>query len=328
MGLLVSALFGFVPMLIFAAFVYWLDRFEKEPLRLLGFVFLWGAVIASLAALLLNTFAGVGIYFLTTSETLANFATGSFIAPVVEEIFKSLAVLVVFLVFRSEFDSVLDGVIYASITALGFAATENTYYIYTYGYLENSWTGLLGLVFIRVILVAWQHPFYTAFFGIGLGIARTTRKVWLKWTAPIGGLALSILMHSLHNTISSIGSEFVCVVGSILDWSGWLLMFLFVLWIIERERKMIAAQLESEIDLCINREIYEGISTPFYRLPLLINALFNRQFGKTLKILQLCAELAHKKNQHSLDQNNVKTIETIQTLQQKLKLYSTQISAR
>ena len=95
-----------------------------------------------------------------------------------EETLKGLAVLVVFLVFRREFDSVLDGIIYAGVAALGFAATENAYYIYTYGYQESGWSGLLSLTFIRVILVGWQHPFYTAFFGIGLAVARLNRN----WT--------------------------------------------------------------------------------------------------------------------------------------------------
>ena len=47
MGILASIFFGFVPMFLFAGFVYWIDRYEKEPKLLLGGVFIWGAVIAS-----------------------------------------------------------------------------------------------------------------------------------------------------------------------------------------------------------------------------------------------------------------------------------------
>ena len=49
------------------------------------------------------------------------------IAPIIEESLKGLAVLLVFLLFRKEFDSILDGIVYAAITALGFAATENSH---------------------------------------------------------------------------------------------------------------------------------------------------------------------------------------------------------
>ena len=47
MPLLVSLFLGFVPMFFFAALVYWLDRYEKEPKILLGATFFWGVVIAA-----------------------------------------------------------------------------------------------------------------------------------------------------------------------------------------------------------------------------------------------------------------------------------------
>ena len=46
MALLGSFFFGFAPMFLFAAFVNWLDRYEKEPKLLLGAAFAWGVVIA------------------------------------------------------------------------------------------------------------------------------------------------------------------------------------------------------------------------------------------------------------------------------------------
>lgn len=36
MPLLVSIFFGFAPMFLFAGFINWLDRYEKEPKALLG----------------------------------------------------------------------------------------------------------------------------------------------------------------------------------------------------------------------------------------------------------------------------------------------------
>ena len=52
MALAGAFFFGFVPMLLLAAFVNWLDRYEKEPILLLGGVFLWGAVVAAGSAFL------------------------------------------------------------------------------------------------------------------------------------------------------------------------------------------------------------------------------------------------------------------------------------
>ncbi|MCJ7700424.1 MAG: PrsW family intramembrane metalloprotease [Anaerolineales bacterium] len=172
MGFITSLLFGFVPMLVFSGILYWLDRYEKEPKLVLGVVFTWGAIVAAGAAFLINTILGMGVYSITGSDIFTELTTGSLVAPIIEETLKGLAVLLVYLIFRSEFDSLLDGSVFAGIAALGFAATENSYYIYNYGFLEGGYRDLFQLVFIRVILVGWQHPFYTAFIGIGLALAR------------------------------------------------------------------------------------------------------------------------------------------------------------
>src|SRR3990172_3368412 len=155
MALLASLFFGFVPTFLFAAFVYWLDRYEKEPMVLLGAAFFWGVIVAAGGAFIINTMFGVGIYIFTGSEAAAETGTTSIVAPIVEEFLKGLAVLIVFLLFRKEFDSILDGIIYAGIVALGFAATENSFYIYSFGFAEGGWTGLWFLVFVRDFLVAW-----------------------------------------------------------------------------------------------------------------------------------------------------------------------------
>ena len=44
-----------------------------------------------------------------------------------------------------------------TLGALGFAATENAYYIFNMGYLVNGWQGITQLSVIRILLVGWQH---------------------------------------------------------------------------------------------------------------------------------------------------------------------------
>ena len=45
--MILSILLGYIPAFVYAGFVYWLDRYEKEPLPLLGGVFMWGALVAA-----------------------------------------------------------------------------------------------------------------------------------------------------------------------------------------------------------------------------------------------------------------------------------------
>lgn len=299
MGVLLSLFFGFMPMFLFAYFVYWLDRYEKEPKLLLGVVFFWGAVVAAGAAFLVNTTLGLGVYMFTQSETATELTTGSVIAPIIEETLKGLAVLLVFIVFRREFDSVLDGLVYAAICALGFAATENTYYIYKYGYVDSGMSGLFALVFIRVILVGWQHPFYTAFTGIGLAAARLSRNGLVKVGAPLIGWFVAVSTHAIHNTLASVlsgaGGR---VVGTFIDWSGWLAMFIFILYMISRERKMIIKHLAEEVSLGnITSEQYKTASSAWSQTAARLGAIAAGKFSATSRFYQVCGEIAHKKRQ-------------------------------
>lgn len=299
MPLIVSLMCGFLPMLFFAWLVYWLDRYEKEPKILLGGVFLWGAILAAGAAFMLNTALGVGVYLFTNDETATELATGSLIAPVIEELLKAAAVLLVFLIARKEFDSLVDGLVYAAIVALGFAATENTLYIYRDGYLANGYGGVAALAFVRVVLVGWQHPFYTSFTGIGLAAARLS-KGWLpKIIYPATGLVLAIFTHALHNTFAAqlqgVGG---LILSTLYDWSGWIFMFLFVVWSLFREQQWIAHQLREEVaNGVITAAQYRTACSTVDQSVARFGGLMNGRFRSTNRFYQLCAELSFKKQQ-------------------------------
>ncbi len=317
MGFLASLLAGIFPMLFFAWILYWLDRYEKEPLPLLGGVFSWGVVVAAGGAFFVNTVLGVGIYALTSSEAAANLTVGSFVAPVVEESLKGLAVLLVFWIFHNEFDSILDGIIYGGIVALGFAATENAYYIYTYGFLENGWGGLLQLIFIRVILVGWQHPFYTAFIGMGVALARLNRNVLLKVGAPIVGWWAAVFAHSLHNTVATLIPGLVgLVLGTILDWSGWLGLLVVIAWAAHREKTWIKAHLAAEVEAgTITPAQYHIASSAWRQMAARLQSLFNASYRPTKRFYQACGELALKKHQYEKfgeERGNSKIISKLQ----------------
>jgi RsiW-degrading membrane proteinase PrsW (M82 family) len=299
MPLLVSIFFGFVPMFLFAGFINWLDRYEKEPKVLLGAAFMWGVLIAGGGAYIINTVLGLGVYIITGSEGATDFATASIIAPIVEESLKGLAVLVVFFLFRREFDSILDGIIYAGITALGFAAIENVLYIYNYGYQEGGWSGLWQLVFIRVILVGWQHPFYTAFTGIGLAIVRMNRNMFIKVIAVLGGFAMAVFTHAFHNTFGGlIGGIEGLAVGTFVDWMGWFFMLIFIIWMIWHERNILKHHLVEEVNNGLISPAQYRTALSFAQSGARLNALTSGSYLATSRFYQVLGELAHKKEQY------------------------------
>lgn len=298
MAVILSFFFGFIPILFYAWLVYWLDRYEKEPTVLLGLVFVWGILIAGGFAFLANTLLGWGVYMFTGSESTTNVATGSLIAPLVEESLKGLAVFGIFLIFRDEFDSLLDGMIYAAVTALGFAALENTYYIYN-GYVENGYQGLLILAFVRVILVGWQHPFYTAFIGLGLAAARLSSRAVIRFLAPVAGWLAAVLAHSLHNTLSNllIGPGGL-MIGTVIDWTGWLAMLTFIILLISREKNNLVTYLREEaISGTITVDQYNTACSSWSQTRARLAALAKGRYRSTVRFYQICGELAHKKHQ-------------------------------
>jgi len=327
MGLLVSILAGIIPMLIFAWFLYLLDRYEKEPLQLLFGVFSWGAVVAAGAAYVINTLSSMGLYLITQSDFATQLTLSTLVAPAVEETLKGAAVFFVYLVFRSEFDSPLDGVIYGGITALGFAATENIWYIHRLGFLESGWQGTLDLILIRVFLVGWQHPFYTAFIGLGFAIARrSTQTIW-KWIAPLIGWSTAVSFHLLHNLFAVLlDNKSGVIFSTFWDWSGYLGLLILVLLLIKREQRwmkeFLAVEHKQEL---LSLDQYQTACSAWRQSFVFLKARFQGNYREIRRFYQTCGDLMHKKHQLIKHGDNLGTTLEIQRLRAKLKLVAKEL---
>ncbi|MDO5712226.1 MAG: PrsW family intramembrane metalloprotease [Micrococcales bacterium] len=236
---LLGVLFAVLPVGIVVPALMWLDRFEAEPIRYLLFAFGWGALVATTVSIVLNT----GSLIVLSNVGIDAEAVGAvMIAPVVEESLKGLAVLLILWFRRSEFDGVIDGIVYAGVTAAGFAFAENILYLGR-AYAEMGAQGLVGLFVIRGLIGPFAHPLFTMWTGVGVGIAATRTRGALRWTAPIGGLLVAMLLHGLWNLAAVAGIEGF--------WSSYLLLqvpiFLgalaFVSWQRRREGRLIGASL-------------------------------------------------------------------------------------
>ncbi len=297
-GFVLSVIFGFLPMFILAGLIYWLDRYEKEPKLLLGGVFSWGAIVAVIGALILQVLLGQSVLLLTGSKVLEEVVGSSLFAPVTEEILKGFAVLLVFLLARQEFDSLLDGIVYACVVALGFAATEDVLYYFS-AYSEGGLSAMATLVFLRFVIFGWQHAFFTSFIGIGLAVARLNRNPLVKIGAPLIGLSVSIFTHSLHNSLLTFLSGYAGLAAAMfVAWTGWLGMFLFIILLIYREKTWLAEYLREEVERkTITPEQYRAVCSPFGQTQARLLALTSGHYWARMRFYQLCGELSHKKRQ-------------------------------
>jgi RsiW-degrading membrane proteinase PrsW (M82 family) len=244
-----------VPTLVYVLVLWFADRYEKEPLRLLIITFLWGAVPAAV----LSFFTEGAFEGLTEglSPGLSAFVGVTFVAPLVEETFKGLAVLGVFLLARNEFDGLLDGIIYGAIVGFGFAMSENVLY-FMRAWTRSGFWGLSFSVFGRAIVFGLNHAMYTSFTGIGFGLARYTKSgpKGLLWV--LGGLALAMMAHFAHN--ASAGFPYGCLLSVFLDWGGVFVVLVAIALAWRRERAWMTQELAEEVQAgVLSAEQYETI---------------------------------------------------------------------
>lgn len=120
---------------------YYTDRFDKEPLRLLLKVFLWGSLSVIPTVLVERTL--MSLNFLP--GLLASAFTAFIVAGLTEEFFKREVILRV--VYKDKaFNEKLDGIIYAVFAALGFATVENIMYVLV-SYSANPYVGISRGIF-------------------------------------------------------------------------------------------------------------------------------------------------------------------------------------
>jgi RsiW-degrading membrane proteinase PrsW (M82 family) len=195
-----------VPGLLWLALIYRTDRYEPEPKRLVALTFFFG-VLSILPALLIERLAERAYPYLGSIEAAAGQPVGAVVdaAPLAvacfliigpaEELFKFLAVRL-YIYRHPEFDEPLDGVIYSSAAALGFASLENVFYVAEIdnGHLSIRWS-LLG---VRAFLALPGHVIFAAMWGAALGRRRFDPRyaVWpsLLVAAGLHGLYDFILM--------------------------------------------------------------------------------------------------------------------------------------
>ncbi len=247
LGVCLSLLAGVIPTAIYAAIIWWFDRYEKEPLWLLTVTFLWGAIPAIILSLIVEFILGIPVSVLGEG-LLTDVVESGGVAPVVEEIAKAAALLGLFIFLRREFDNVLDGIIYGALVGFGFAMTENVLYFLSSLFTEG-WAEWGMVVFLRAIVFGLNHAFFTSLTGAALGFARLTRAVWGKWLVPPFGLGLAIVFHAIHNIGASLVelSRLAVLFSFLTDWGGVLVVFVVILLAVQQEKKWIIQELKEEV---------------------------------------------------------------------------------
>ncbi len=192
-GVLLAAAVSTTVIGIVVPLFMWVDRLEAEPPRMLWFAFLWGALVATAASIVLS----LGLTPMLEAFGVPSEVAGSVVAaPVVEEFAKCAGVLVIFAMARREFNGVVDGIVYAGMVAIGFAFVEDILYLAS-SYEVLGQSGLISIFVIRCLFTPFAHPMFTVCFGIALGMV--AHKQHARYVVPAIGFMAAVGAHAMWN---------------------------------------------------------------------------------------------------------------------------------
>jgi len=187
MGVFLSAI---APVFIIALYIYFRDKYEKEPVLLL-------AKALALGMLTVIPILFVERFLMGVMPPLGRVGAAAYqaflVAGTSEEIFKFLALYL--LIWKSpSFNEQFDGIVYAVFVSLGFAAVENVMYVMDGG---------LEVAAVRAITAVPAHAIFGITMGYFFGIARRyeeLRKVYMR-----RALWVPILLHGIYDFILMVG---------------------------------------------------------------------------------------------------------------------------
>jgi protease PrsW len=188
---------SFAPVFIIGGYVYFRDKYEREPVRLLIYALLAGALTVIPILFLEQFLDGFTAFF---PGLLAAAWKAFVVAGFSEELFKYIALYL--LIWRSpEFNDKFDGIVYAVFVSLGFAAVENVLYVTGNGF----YTGIT-----RAITAVPAH----AVFGVTMGFYFGMAKFFVKQRSQLKKKALfiPIVLHGIYDFILFTGFAWLTIV--------------------------------------------------------------------------------------------------------------------
>jgi len=262
-----ALVFAVIPFVILLGGLWWIDRYEKEPTRLLILALVFGGVIAPVVAYGIEN--GLDITTSFSSQLIVPKPQLGIGTPLAEELVRGAAVLIVFLLVRFEVDDVLDGIVYGGVVGVGFGAAANFVSIWSTPAIGEASASLYAS-----IVTGLDHVFYGALIGLALALWRR-RRTPETIAAAVAGTGLAFGFHLLHDYLPWIGASGS---GSLADgfgrevltqapnYFGVVVLGVIAVWAGGRERLIIARELHGEVqDGVVTLDEYAAITQPAHR---------------------------------------------------------------
>ncbi|WP_147678829.1 PrsW family intramembrane metalloprotease [Algibacter pacificus] len=183
MALLLAAL---APVFFIIIYVYLKDKYEKEPKQLMLIAFVLGAVISIIITSIMYYVFDWFLPLKDRSDVVQQFIKAFFVVGLTEE-FSKYVIVRYFAQNRKAFNEAFDGIVYAVMVSMGFAATENIFYVFESGF-ETA--------FLRAITAIPAHATFGVLMGYFMGKAKFSNN---KVVLNLSGLVLAIVFHGAYD---------------------------------------------------------------------------------------------------------------------------------
>lgn len=312
-SIVTATVWGILPAAVLLGLLWWVDRYEKEPIRLMLVALGAGAVVApALAALVQNL---LDVPTSLAAQTLVPRSSLGVTTPLVEEVVRGLAVLGAILVVRHEVDGPLDGLVYGGVVGVGFGLTANVWSILQTPSLGGDTTPSLFAAMVSGL----NHVFYGAVVGLGIAIWR--RRPSLIAAGAAAGTVVALGFHLLHDYLpwwfaapagDPGGGGLQAILTGLPNALGILALAVIVAWASGREAVLVGRELREEVAAgVVTPAEYESIVDSTKRLGSLVRTLSRgglRAARLRRRLYGLEVELAFRKHHRRTSRDGVRPL--------------------
>ena len=181
-----ALLLAIAPIFIIIIYIYFKDKYEKEPKRLLFYNFLLGAIVSVVITTILYYVFDIVLPLPNHTSVLQQFIKAFFVVGLTEEFSKYLIVRY-YAQRNKEFNEPFDGISYAVMVSMGFAVTENIFYV-----LEGGYQTAL----IRAFTAVPAHATFGVLMGYFMGKAKFAKN---SISLNLAGLLSATLFHGAYD---------------------------------------------------------------------------------------------------------------------------------
>jgi protease PrsW len=192
MNLFLLIMLSVLPALLIVAYIYWLDRYEREPIRLIIICFLFGA-FSTYPAIKMEEFGMYDLYITGSSDPLMTFTFAFLIIAFSEELVKYIF-LRYYIFTGKEFNEPMDGIVYSVSISMGFAAMENVLHIVI---RTEDFNEAVEIAYSRMLTAVPAHAAFAMTMGYFVGLAKMQphRETFYL----LSGLSGAVALHGLYD---------------------------------------------------------------------------------------------------------------------------------